>query len=125
MNYSTSPHLHPCLTRRGEIVTRSGRNVRHLFGNDHAILLKSLEDIESVLADARQEHEERCGKVAELTEYLENLEAIRLLKNQVHSDVSDHLRKLGAEAEMRDRLAWAIRGLERAIEWRKENPLLA
>lgn len=123
MSHSAAPHLHPGLSKRGELAMQSSRDIRQLFGNDHVIRLKSIEEIEAALADARHEHEERSRKVVELTEFLENLEATRFLKHQVHGDVADHLRKLEAETEMRDRLAWAICGLERVVDWRKANPL--
>lgn len=124
MNHAVAPHLNTNLSKRGWRVTSSSMDVRQLFCNDHVIRLKSLEEIEAALNDARQEYEERRRKVEELTEFLENLEATRLLKNQSHNDFPIHLNKLAAETEVRDRLAWAIRGLERAIDWRKANPLV-
>lgn len=96
----------------------------NIFGRSASVRRLRLDEIEAKLAQVKAEYAQRCEKVEAMTEYLANLEAVRHLGDTA-PEIANLVLKLDAETEQRNRLAMAIRGLERVVKWRMANPLPA
>lgn len=81
-----------------------------------------LEAMEQMLTLVQEKHDARALKVDAIRLYAENSAALIYLAGAGSSNHATLLLQLEAETAMRDSLAMAIAGIERAIEWRKAKP---
>jgi hypothetical protein len=93
-----------------------------VFANNGLVRKMRIEDMETRLNQVRNEHEARARKVAAIKLHAENLVGTVHLVTANGDEFRILLSQLEAETAMRDRLAMAIAGIERAIEWREANP---
>lgn len=82
----------------------------------------SLDAMEQMLKLVQEKHDARSQKVDAIRLYAENSAALIYLAGAGSDNHTLLLLQLEAETAMRDSLAMAITGIERAIEWRKANP---
>lgn len=114
----TNPHLSPAHVDENHWLAAAGS----VFSNNGLVRKMRREDMETRLAQVRQEHEARSRKVDAIRLLAENQSANTQLVHANGDEFKILLLQLEAETAMRDRLAMAIAGIERAIEWRQANP---
>lgn len=116
------PHTNPNLSPAHVDESSWASAAAGVFANNGLVRKMRLEDMETRLAQVRNEHEARKRKVDAIRLQAENLVGTVHLVTANGDAFRILLSQMEAETAMRDRLAMAIAGIERAIEWRKANP---
>lgn len=114
----TNPHLSPAHVDENHWLAAAGS----VFSNNGLVRKMRLEDMKTRLFQTREEHDARGRKVQAIKFQAENLIGTVHLVSANADGFQILLSQLEAETAMRDRLAMAIAGIERAIEWRQANP---
>lgn len=114
----TNPNLSPAHVDENSWLSAAGS----IFANNGLVRKMRLEEMATRLDQVRHEHDARARKVDAIKLKTENLAGTVHLVSANGDEFQILLSQLEAETAMRDRLAMAIAGIERAIEWRQANP---
>lgn len=92
-------------------------------GNPNLIHRTGLDAFEAALARGRKDLAARQAKVEALSELVGNLGASSYLSSGSGGSLAINAQKLEAEVAACNHLKLVVAGLERALEWRKANPI--